>query len=161
MTREKSFDDLIRRWAHYIRRTLADADSSRSDADLQDLQQDVHFRLWRTLSKGATWDKPASYIRNVAINTAIDASRRKVAHANESLETCAEGYRVNYEAKADLLGLLGHLLAWDTEKAEVIGLYLQGFTTDEIGTLKGRSEAWARNILYRTLAELREFRQAS
>jgi RNA polymerase sigma-70 factor (ECF subfamily) len=41
-------------------------------------------------------------------------------------------------------------------RRRAVGLHLQGFTTQEIAALMGWSEAKARNLVYRGLAELRE-----
>jgi DNA-directed RNA polymerase specialized sigma24 family protein len=53
------------------------------------------------------------------------------------------------------LAVLEELQQVDAERAEVLGLYLQGFTTAEIGSLLGWTEAKARNIVYRSLEALR------
>ena len=59
------------------------------------------------------------------------------------------------EQRAQLLAVLEQLQRVDPEKAEAVGLYLQGFTTQEIGDLLGWTEAKARNTVYRSLDALR------
>jgi DNA-directed RNA polymerase specialized sigma24 family protein len=41
------------------------------------------------------------------------------------------------------------------ESATALGLYLQGFTTEEVGNLLGWTEAKARNTIYRFLEQIR------
>lgn len=163
---EAEFQRLIERWAVFVRKTLVGIDPSRSEADLEELEQDVRLRLWQTLSRERNWDKPASFIRSVAMSVAIDAARRRQvrggSHEHVGLEYLEPGDHggdapgaMVAERRAELLALLGSMQNDDPERAQAVGLYLQGFTTAEIGTLLGWTEAKARNLVYRSLDALR------
>lgn len=159
---EHEFRRLVERWSGYVRQTLLALDGRRSEAELQDIEQDIRLRLWQTLSRERNWDKPASFIRSVVLSVAIDAARRRQVRGGdlehiglEYLEPASGATATGIEERADLLAVLEGLQRVDPEKAEAVGLYLQGFTTQEIGTLLGWTEAKARNIVYRSLDAVR------
>ena len=163
---EAEFTRLIERWSGYVRKTLYALDPRRSEADLQEIEQEIRLRLWQVLSRERTWDKPASFIRSVVLSVAIDAARRRQVRGGASehigleyLEPWSGGEIVDptsaIEDRTQLLAVLETLQRDDPEKAEALGLYLQGFTTLEIGNLLGWTEAKARNIVYRSLDALR------
>lgn len=158
---EHEFRRLVDRWSAYVRQTLLALDARRSSAELEDIEQEIRLRLWQVLSRERNWDKPASFIRSVVLSVAIDAARRRQARGGDSehlgldsLEP-ASGGGADIEDRADLLGVLERLQREDPDKAQAVGLYLQGFTTQEIGTLLGWSEPRARNIVYRSLDAVR------
>lgn len=163
---EQEFRALIDRWAVFVRRTLIGIDPRRNEADLQELEQDVRLRLWQTLSRERNWDKPASFIRSVVLSVAIDAARRRqvrgggsehvgLEHVEPDFQGLAGDLTGNAEQRTELLALLESLQHEDPERADAVGLYLQGFTTAEIGSLLGWTEAKARNVVYRSLDALR------
>lgn len=159
---EAEFQRLITRWSVYVRQTLKGLDMRRSEADLQEIEQDIHLRLWQVLSRERNWDKPASFIRSVVLSVAIDAARRRQARGGDSehlglevLDPAIGGQELAVEERTELLAVLEGLQRVDPDKAQAVGLYLQGFTTQEIGTLLGWTEAKARNTVYRSLDALR------
>jgi RNA polymerase sigma-70 factor (ECF subfamily) len=163
---EKEFRALIERWSVYVRKTLVAVDPRRNEADLQEMEQEIRLRLWTTLSRERTWDKPASFIRSVVMSVAIDAARRRQVRGGdaehvglEHLEPwstgAAGGSTSDLEDRAELFSALIQLSRTDVDKAQAVGLHLQGFTTEEIGSLLGWTEAKARNIVYRSLEALR------
>ncbi|GMU43925.1 MAG: hypothetical protein AMXMBFR25_19110 [Lysobacterales bacterium] len=158
---EHEFRRLVDRWGGYVRQTLLALDHRRSASELEDIEQEIRLRLWQVLSRERNWDKPASFIRSVVLSVAIDAARRRQARGGDSehlgLESLdpAAGEAAGVEERTELLAVLEGLQRVDPEKAEAVGLYLQGFTTQEIGTLLGWTEAKARNIVYRSLDAVR------
>ncbi len=150
-----------------MRKTLVSVDPRRNEADLQELEQEIRLKLWQTLSRERTWDKPASFIRSVVTSVAIDAARRRQVRGGDSehvgleyLEPTVAGdggqQGDELEGRAELLSALELLNRTDVDKAQAVGLHLQGFTTEEIGSLLGWTEAKARNTVYRSLDALRE-----
>jgi RNA polymerase sigma factor (sigma-70 family) len=163
---EAEFQRLIERWSGYVRKTLIGLDARRNHADLEEIEQEIRLRLWQTLSRERNWDKPASFIRSVVLSVAIDAARRRQVRGGgaehvglEHVEPWSTGESIDasgaLEDRTQLLAVLESLQSVDAERAEAIGLYLQGFTTAEIGDLLGWTEAKARNIVYRSLEALR------
>jgi RNA polymerase sigma-70 factor (ECF subfamily) len=163
---EAEFKRLIERWSGYVRKTLLNLDSRRNEADLEEIEQEIRLRLWQTLSRERNWDKPASFIRSVVLSVAIDAARRRQVRGGnaehvglEHVEPWSTGESIDasgaLENRTQLLAVLEELQQVDAERAEALGLHLQGFTTAEIGSLMGWTEAKARNIVYRSLESLR------
>lgn len=163
---EAEFRRLVERWSQFVRKTLVNLDPRRSAADLEEIEQEIRLRLWQVLSRERNWDKPASFIRSVVLSVAIDAARRRQVRGGdhehvglEHLEPWAGAAVIDatgaIEDRTQLLAVLQALERDDPEKAEALGLYLQGFTTLEIGNLLGWTEAKARNIVYRCLDALR------
>lgn len=164
---EQEFRLLIERWSAYVRKTLVSVDPRRNESDLQELEQEIRLKLWQTLSRERNWDKPASFIRSVVTSVAIDAARRRQVRGGDSehvglehLEPWSTGDAGGRDDdlldRAELLSALELLNRTDVDKAQAVGLHLQGFTTEEIGSLLGWTEAKARNTVYRSLEALRE-----
>jgi RNA polymerase sigma-70 factor (ECF subfamily) len=161
---EAEFRRLVDRWAGYVRQVLISIDGRRSPEDLEELEQDVRLKLWQVLSRERVWDKPASFIRSVVMSVAIDAARKRQVRGGSAehigLDQMGSGSPdavadLGPDQRAELRVLLERLGREDEDKAQALGLYLQGFTTAEIGTLLGWTEAKARNTVYRTLESLR------
>ena len=157
---------MIERWSAYVRKTLVAVDPRRNEADLQEIEQEIRLRLWTTLSRERVWDKPASFIRSVVMSVAIDAARRRqvrggdaehvgLEHLESGASRTGSGHTDELEDRAELMSALTQLSLTDVDKAQAVGLHLQGFTTEEIGSLLGWTEAKARNTVYRSLEALR------
>src|SRR5882672_2119753 len=57
-----------------------------SQADLDELRQDVRIRLWRALEQGERIERvPASYVHRTAVTAALDLIRRRRARPTEPL----------------------------------------------------------------------------
>lgn len=131
-----------------------------------EIEQDAQVRLWRTLGRETELRDPASYLYRVTAAAAIDAVRRRRARREESLappdggpERDPPATGATPEAAAlqrELRGVITRAVAALPEpRQRAVRLHLLGFSTDEIGTLSGWTEAKARNLVYRGLAELR------
>jgi RNA polymerase sigma-70 factor (ECF subfamily) len=158
---EAEFQALLARWGRFVRQTLRNLDSQLSEADLEEVEQEIRLRLWQTLSRERNWDKPASFIRSVVVSVAIDAARKRQVRGADREHVGMEAWDaqhhgpVGHEERAQLNALMKSLLAQDPETAQALGLYLQGFTTIEIGEALRWTEAKARNVVYRSLEALR------
>jgi RNA polymerase sigma factor (sigma-70 family) len=159
---EKAFRELIDRYAGLMRATLRQIDHRMPEADLQELEQDVRLKLWQSLVNEGNFDKPASFIRKVILSVSIDAARKRIVRGGGmehieigTLELADANHQDNLEIRAELSALAQRLSAEAPESAQALSLYLQGFSTDEIGTLMSWSESKARNIVYRYLEEVR------
>lgn len=159
---ESEFRALIERYAGLMRKTLRQIDARMPEADLEELEQDVRLKIWQALSVEGNFDKPAAFIRKVIINVSIDAARKRLSRGAafehveiSALELGEESDAHAMEMRAELASLCKSLQADNAEAAQALGLYLQGFTTEEIGALMGWSEAKARNVVYRFLDQVR------
>jgi RNA polymerase sigma factor (sigma-70 family) len=145
---------------------------------LEDVRQDVAFRLWRALDRESEIENLPSYIKRIVVTATIDAmrvvrARREIPLAvveeqgsdvmmprAQAVETGASPERA--AETAELMDRVGELLARLPEnRCLAVRLYFQGFNSQEIADLCGWSEPKARNLLYRGLKRLREdLRQA-
>ena len=158
-----SFGTMVRRvgWRHRL-----------SDADVDELVQDVRIRLWRARGGGAGGseqirDVTSSYVYRTAVSAALDLLRRRRAHHAEPLEPDdepGEATRVS-EPVGPAEELAQSELAEEIARAvetiaparrPVVRMHLAGYPREEIAAMLGWTEAKTRNLLYRGLADLRE-----
>jgi RNA polymerase sigma-70 factor (ECF subfamily) len=160
---------LIEQYGRYLRGVVARLCPRNLGLAVDDVEQEARLRLWKALRDERKVDDPASYLYRIAATATIDAVRRVRARREEPLEERAgeEGGRVPLADAGPPLersverGLLLEqieqvLQAVPADPQQVLRLHLQGFTTQEIADLFGWTEAKARNLVYRTLAGLRE-----
>lgn len=159
---EAEFRQLIERFAGLMRATLRQIDHRMIEADLQELEQDIRLKLWQTLVAEGNFDKPAGFIRKVVVSVSIDAARKRLVRGGDSEHVEISDVEIAdldrdqaMEMRGELQALATRLTREAPESAQVLSLYLQGFSTAETGTLMGWTEAKARNVLYRYLDEIR------
>lgn len=135
-------------------------------ADLDELAQEVRVRLWGALSTDERIGAVSpSYLYRAATTAAIDIVRRRRSSRGDSLELVDDAElsarRTQETPDRDIslreLGerieeALGSITA---SRRPVVRMYLAGYSTSEIGELMGWTEAKARNLVYRGLADLR------
>ena len=159
-----NFGTMVRRvgWRHRL-----------SDADVDELVQDVRIRLWRARS-GADRaggeqirQVTSSYVYRTAVSAALDLLRRRRSHHAEPLESddeLGEAVRVS-EPVGPAEDLAQSELAEEIARAvetiaparrPVVRMHLAGYPREEIAGILGWTEAKTRNLLYRGLADLRE-----
>ena len=135
-------------------------------ADLDELTQEVRVRLWGALGTNERIDAVSpSYLYRAATTAAIDIVRRRRAARGESIdlvddaEVSARRASATPERDASLAELGQQveeaLQSIPASRRAVVRMYLAGYGTTEIGELLGWTEAKARNLVYRGLADLR------
>ncbi len=167
----------MRQWlAQYgarVRQALRAADPRLPLADLDDLEQEVHIRLWRAFKSEREIRHPASWIKQTVMSVTIDALRRASSRGDHlpkgeleeiDLYAPASSADVNsiglpatwLESRQALARIEAHLSGVPADTGRVVRLYMAGFSTKEIGRVLDWSEAKARNLLYRSLANLKK-----
>jgi RNA polymerase sigma-70 factor (ECF subfamily) len=140
------------------------------DADLDELQQDVRVRLWRSLVEREKIDQvQSSYVYRAAMSAAVDMIRQKRNRQEEPVDFEFEG-----EGSTSMTTVTSSGPETDLEQREmgetiyrevsqlaeprdvIVRLYLSGYDRFEIARMLGWTEAKVRNLLYRGLADLRE-----
>ena len=107
--------------------------------DREDLRQEILLNLWRGWKNYRPDHKTITWVYRVALNTAISWRR----HRKRQIETLPlDGFdlpeeSVLREQSAHLKALIAQLSASDQR---FINLYLDGFSTEEIGRLMGISQ---------------------
>ena len=141
-----------------------------SDADLEDVLQEVRIRLWKAHSGSGQGSEQieqvsASYVYRTAVSAAIDLLRRRRARGAEQTVTLEEAQEPVSHApdptrsveQAELAGQLERAIeAITPSRRPVLRMYLAGYSREEVAATMGWSEAKTRNLLYRGLADLRE-----
>src|SRR5215470_2905179 len=136
-----------------------------SDADLDDVMQEVRIRLWR--AGGSEKDEPvsASYVYRTSMSAAIDLIRRRRARGADrtvgldtveepAADTADPSRRVEEAELAEKLDRALEAIA--PSRRPVVRMYLAGHSSEDIAALMGWTEAKARNLAYRGMADLRE-----
>ncbi len=141
-----------------------------SEADLEDVLQDVRIRLWRARSRPQserTEGVSASYVYRVAVSAAVDLLRRRRARGAEQTVALDETEELVADhsdsdparsvEESELSAQLARAIeAITPSRRPVVRMYLAGYSGEEVGKVMGWSEAKTRNLLYRGLADLRE-----
>lgn len=154
------FAGMVRRvgWRHRL-----------SDADVDEVMQEVRVRLWRAHQGTDGWSEqiasaPASYVYRTALSAALDLLRRRRARRTDQMveldSDVAQAPTPGPEAELAASELAGQVTrAIDmipSSRRAVVRMYLAGYPRDEITALMGWTDAKTRNLLYRGLADLRE-----
>lgn len=136
-----------------------------SDADVDDVVQDVRIRLWRSCTTTEQIERlGTSYVYRAATTAALDMLRRRRAHGaalTESVDAHSEQLadRSSTSDATDAHDLERQVLtaldALPLSRRTVVRMYLSGYEREEIAELLGWTEAKTRNLLYRGLDDLR------
>lgn len=159
-----AIESAVTRFASVVRVVAARYRLSPTDRD--DLVQEVRVRLWRALEVERITALPASYLYRTATSAALDLIRRRRTMREDPLDD-VDPSEPGLAASAANPGERAELsdLALQIERAieripesrrPVVRMYLAGYGSAEIGELMGWTEAKARNLLYRGLADLRQ-----
>jgi RNA polymerase sigma factor (sigma-70 family) len=137
-----------------------------SEADTDDLLQEVRVRLWRAGEAGKQLQElGASYVYRTAMSATVDVlrwQRTRGADVTESLDDRSERLLAgpaDPHAQVETSELVARIgAAVDTlplARRAVVRMYLTGYGREEIAELLGWTEAKTRNLLYRGLDDLR------
>ena len=139
-----------------------------SEADLEDVLQEVRIRLWRTLSQPQgekTEQLSASYVYRVAVSAAVDLLRRRRARGADrtvALDEIKEPVADRWDParsveESELSAQVARAIeAITPSRRPVVRMYLAGYSGEEITKVMGWTEAKTRNLIYRGLADLRD-----
>ncbi len=137
------------------------------ESDTADLAQEVRIRLWQ--AQGASEriaGVTSSYVYRTATSAAVDLIRRRRARKSDPVAVVpdyAPGAPLP-EGPADALARseLGAQISRAVAKLAparqaAVRMHLVGYPREEIAQLLGWTDAKTRNLIYRGLADLREF----
>ncbi len=146
-----------------------------SEADIDELIQDVRIRLWRAHSTEKIRSEnieqtPASYIYRTATTAALDLIRRRRsgrAAAHDSVDEAGDaildfgllagsGPEQEFETSELVMQIQQAIDTIPESRRPVVRMYLTGYPREEIAQLMGWTEAKTRNLLYRGLDDLRQ-----
>lgn len=160
---------LIDEYGRYLRRVVTRLCPANLGLNFDDVEQEARVRLWKALRDERKIDDPASYLYRIAATATIDAVRRVRARREDPLEDGtdeaprAEGLAhpgpslERSTGRSLLLQRIERVLEGvPPDRRRLLRLHLEGFTTQEIADLNGWTEPKARNLVYRTLGDLRD-----
>ncbi len=162
LTREQ-FDQIMATHEPRLRAHVLVQVRAEQGLDVDDVIQEVRIRLWRVLSSEKIVEHLASYLRRTVVSVVIDALRRRQARREETFDVQDVEVVDDSVVAPDRIADRAHrvqlaqaAVATLPERRRVPAqLLLQGFTTQEIGTMLGLTEATARNLAYRGVEEIR------
>jgi RNA polymerase sigma factor (sigma-70 family) len=170
-TEESSrFEGLVREYGQLLRNAIARLCPPNLGLHTADIEQEATIRLWQCLRGEKEIDHPASYFYRVAATATIDAVRRVKRRREDQLrlegdddgaptplppdtERSPETLFRRREIADKIRTALSRL---PENRRRAVALHLKGMTTHEIGRMAGWTEAKARNLVYRGLADLRD-----
>jgi RNA polymerase sigma factor (sigma-70 family) len=142
------------------------------DVDLEDIEQEVRFKIWVFLKKGKKIQNFPSYIKKIAYSTTIDELRKMMKDMPtgkpENLRRVFSGASLvssgplsdfspeagleGLEAKESIRALVNSL---SKDRKKVLELYLKGLSIDEICSSLHWGKPRVRHLFYRGLDDLR------
>lgn len=168
---EARFNALLEEYGQFLHRTIEQLCPQHLGLQVDDIEQEARLRLWRAVQSERNVSEFSSYIYRIAMTTIIDAVRQVKARREEQ-------WSVLEEAEEDGIGLPltnpgkspdelaeqrqvmqkieAALARLPQNRRQTVGLYLQGFTIQEVADRLRWTEPKARNLIYRGLGELRQ-----
>lgn len=168
---ERLLANVLDKYGRALREAVARVCRGPLGLQRDEIEQEARIRLWRALTRETAIADVRPYLHRIVATAAIDAMRQVRSRREIPLEppTDSEAPRSWPEPAArgpspeelarsrELAGLAQRALSsLGANRRRAVGLHLQGFTTEEIAQLMKWSEAKARNLVYRGLADLRE-----
>jgi RNA polymerase sigma factor (sigma-70 family) len=131
--------------------------------DVEELVQEVRVRLWRARPVSETIAAlGVSYVYRTAISAALEVVRRRRAEPGPGRDddqepaTPAASGPERLLARSEVACAVADVVhALPDARRVAVQLYLVGYTRDEIADRLGWSQAKARNLIYRGLADVR------
>jgi RNA polymerase sigma factor (sigma-70 family) len=162
-------DRMIENFSRLIRTAIGKTSPHLSPAEMADIEQEVKISLWKEIRKSEKEIRNlGSYIWRVAFTTTCKmmkratAQRRALALSQEGLSSPAlkrqggadspDHEFENREMLAAVRAAVGSLI---DSRRQVVSLFLDGMSADEITAYFGWSDGKARNLLSRGLADVR------
>jgi RNA polymerase sigma factor (sigma-70 family) len=157
---------LLKEFGARIRALIASHGLVRRGLDADDIEQEVHIRLWKALERDRNGLFHASYIHRIVLTTVVDAMRRHSVRAADALPEDADGHTTEalverhgpeHQAGDDqrMAVMMRCLRGLSPRRRQPVALHLQGFGFPEIGELVGVSAESARKLVSRGLDDLK------
>jgi len=161
--KEKEFENIIFKFAGFIRIHLLKFYPYRYGLDIDDLVQEIKIKIWKILINEKKITNLSSYIRKIIDSTVIDHIRKIKREDNifsiESDKRASElknKYIDNPIQDNELKDLIGHAVESLIEtRKRAVKLFLLDMSIDEIAEYYNWSRDKTRNLLYRGLADLK------
>lgn len=164
-------EEVVARYGPYISEIVARVTPLNLGVQRSEIEQETILRLWRSLRNEREIRDLRSYVYRIAATAALTAVREVRKRHEEQLVPDAmtdmsdtSSFSGTPAASPEALliqkSIMGRIRALLEElprnRCRAVKLHLLGLTSDDVAAANGWSEAKARNLIYRGLAELRE-----
>jgi len=157
----EDFDRLARLHARVMGAAIRRVCGRRYRALVPDVEQEVHFSLWKLVRAGKEIANPTSYLYKMALTTALAVVRgieSKGGLGEEQVEETpaasnpTRGGLGEVERRVFVKEVLDRL---DPDESRALRAYLAGFNHREVAAMFGWSVAIARHRIYRSIQRLK------
>jgi RNA polymerase sigma factor (sigma-70 family) len=160
--RDKEFEDLLNRFANFIRIHILKFNLYKYGLDPDDISQEVRLKIWKLLHGEKNIANYASYIKKIVNSSVIDQLRKirreegVYSHEKQVAEN-ELAYSLEMSRFRSLEEIVGKAVESLLEsRRQVVKLYLLNLSIQEIASYLNWSVDKTRNLLYRGLADLKK-----
>jgi RNA polymerase sigma factor (sigma-70 family) len=161
-TKDKEFEDLLNRFANFIRIHILKFNLYKYGLDPDDVSQEVRLKIWKLLHSEKNIANYASYIKKIVNSSVIDQLRKirreegVYTHEKQVAEN-ELAYSLEMSRFRSLEEIVGKAVESLIEsRRQVVKLYLLNLSIQEIASYLNWSVDKTRNLLYRGLADLKK-----
>jgi RNA polymerase sigma factor (sigma-70 family) len=160
--RNKEFEDLLNRFANFIRIHILKFNLYKYGLDPDDVSQEVRLKIWKLLHSEKNIANYPSYIKKIVNSSVIDQLRK--IRREEGIYTHEKHVAENelaYSLEMSRFRSLEEIVGKAVEsliesRRQVVKLYLLNLSIQEIASYLNWSVDKTRNLLYRGLADLKK-----
>lgn len=160
--KEQEFEDLVNRFADFIRIHIHKFNLYKYGLDSDDISQEVRVKIWRLLHSEKKITNYPSYIKKIVNSSVIDQLRKiRREEGIFSHERQVAEHELAYSIEAarakNLEEVVGRAVEMLIEsRRQAVKLYLLNLSITEISSYLHWSTGKTRNLLYRGLADLKK-----
>jgi len=161
-TKEKEFEDLVNRFADFIRIHILKYNPYKYGVDPEDVSQDVRIKIWKLLHSEKNIASYSSYIKKIVNSSVIDQLRKlrreEGIFNHEKIVAERElAYSIELARFRSLEETVGKAVdSLIDSRRQVVKLYLLNLSIEEISGYLHWSTGKTRNLLYRGLSDLKK-----
>lgn len=169
---ESQVKEIVEKFSSLIRYVISKNLHKTDQVDYEDIEQEVKIKIWSLLKKGKKVENLPSYIKKVAYTATVDELRkmrkqspiRKSDHLRDIFSSTKSNNSENNnnlpemlfeekELKSSLIKLINSL---GENRKQVLRLYLNGMSIEEICEFLAWDKTKVRHLLYRGINEIKE-----
>ena len=166
------FDAVMEEFSKLLRHAITRLCPKNLGIQPEDIEQETRLRIWQAIESEREINNLASYIYRIAVTTTINEIRRAKARREAQLHPAEDGGAAEKgmsrmedpatppdrlaEQQQVIQKVEEALARLPQDRRRAVGLYLEGWSSQEIADILGWSEPKARNLLYRGLKDLRQ-----
>lgn len=159
---EKEFEDLLVRFADFIRIHIQKYNLYKYGLDPDDISQDVRIKIWKLLHSEKKISNYSSYIKKIVNSSVIDQFRKLrreegIFNHEKQIAERELAYSIELSRFRALEETVGKAVdSLIDSRRQVVKLYLLNLSIQEIASYLNWSTDKTRNLLYRGLADLKK-----